>query len=430
MTVAIALATLGCRSNHADTEEIKRLFPPPVFTLVPFDQEAQVYIVNTCTVTGRADRQSRQLLNRARRRNANALVIATGCYVSVDAPGLFAQVDGVFLVPGNRPQDILALVEEQLGLSPTPCIDNPCCFPHGLPRARPYLKVQDGCPYHCTYCLVSSARPGSTSLPLDNVRDEAQLMAKQGAKEIVITGIHLGLYGRDLPGRPSLSLLLREVARTVPHCLVRLSSLEPMDLDEALFSVIDGEANICHHLHLPVQSGSDAVLEAMGRPYTRRNMEDLVARAMSLIPDLTLGTDIIVGFPGETSSDFHQSASLVADLPFAYAHVFPYSLRPGTVAALLPDQVSEYEKKSRSAVLRQIAREKRNAWLNQAVGRQMQVVLEGRADDRNLVKGTSSYYHPVAVPHYQGPIPARVRVRAISVDRTARLLECQMDENI
>ena len=421
------MTTLGCRSNHADTAAIMDRLSPGHVDVVPFDGKADVYVVNTCTVTAVADRQSRQLLYRAHRRNPEALIIATGCYPTVSPEAIAEAAPFVTLVPGADPRTVADMIHQKTGI-PDISGPDPETHPFGLAQSRPYLKVQQGCPMGCAYCIVPKARPGSESLTLPEAVAAARSLADSGAREIVITGTHLGLYGKDLRPKANLAILLKTLARAVQHVRFRISSLEPWDVDEELLTTIAGTPQICRHLHLPLQSGCAATLRRMRRPYTPQRFADIVAMAGRLLPGFTLGTDIIVGFPGETDDEFKESQQFFSTLPLAYAHVFPYSERPGTDAADMRHKVPYQTARRRAGMLRAIALEKKRGRLDAALGEVYDVILDAPpTDGQNYINGMSCEYFPFRVRYTDSIANAvTVTVRALTVDdNTMRIIgEC------
>ena len=421
------MTTLGCRSNHADTAAMMDRLSPDHVELVPFDGRADVYVVNTCTVTAAADRQSRQLLYRAHRRNPTALIIATGCYPTVSPEAIANAAPFVTLVPGADPLAVADIIHEKTGI-PDVSGPNPETHPFGLPQSRPYLKVQQGCPIGCSYCILPKARPGSESLSLSEAVKAAASLAASGAREIVVTGTHLGLYGKDLRPKADLATLLKTLAQALPDLRFRISSLEPWDVTEDLLITIADTPQICRHLHLPLQSGSGATLQRMRRPYTPQRFADIVAMAGDLLPGLTLGTDIIVGFPGETEEEFKESREFFSALPLTYAHVFPYSERPGTDAADMLPKISPPVTRRRAGMLRTIAMEKKRRQLASALGGVYDVIFDAPpTDGQEYINGMSREYFPFLVKYTNSfpdtPVHA-VRAVAIEEDGMRIIGEC------
>ncbi|MHB1414278.1 MAG: tRNA (N(6)-L-threonylcarbamoyladenosine(37)-C(2))-methylthiotransferase MtaB [Chloroflexota bacterium] len=351
----VAFATLGCKVNQAETDTMAAGLARAGFRRVEFGRPADVVVINTCTVTHVADRKSRQLVRQARRLNERALVVATGCYAEI-APDTVAEL-GVDVVVGNRDKD--RLVDVVLGVCP---IDAPPAL--GAPpksRTRAFLKVQDGCDNFCTYCIVPHARGRQRSVPLASVIAAAQAREAEGFHEVVLTGVHVGAYGRDfasgplaagedgLASSPRLAGLLRAILVETALERVRLSSLEPEDLTPELLALWrEHPGRLCRHFHLPLQSGSDGVLHRMGRRYRTADYARLVAEVRRVVPGAAITTDLMVGFPGESEQEYAETREFVRGMGFAGMHVFRYSPRPGTPAARLPGQVRTLVAKERS----------------------------------------------------------------------------------
>ncbi len=376
----VALATLGCKVNQAETEEIAAGLARAGFCRVDFGEPADIYVINTCTVTHVADRKSRNLIRQARRRNERALVVATGCYAEV-APEQIGRLGGVDLVVGNR--DKAHLVELIRDACPT--AGRP--VPAARSRTRAFLKVQDGCDNFCTYCIVPRARGRSRSEPLAAVVAAAQARLAEGCREIVLTGVHVGAYGRDRAGKPrqrnggpesvGLADLLRALLTQTGVERIRLSSLEPEDLgDELLALWREHPDRLCRHFHLPLQSGSDDVLRRMGRRYQTADYAALVERVRAAVPDVAVTTDLMVGFPGEGEAEHRASYEFVRAMRFAGVHVFRYSPRPGTPAARLPEQVPAAVAKARSEEMLALAAAQARDFRARLVGRTLPVLFE------------------------------------------------------
>jgi threonylcarbamoyladenosine tRNA methylthiotransferase MtaB len=400
----VALVTLGCKVNQCESAGMADRLRQMGHTLVGFDAEADVCIVNTCTVTARTDFQSRQLIRRAARRNPGAPVIVTGCYAQV-APDLIKALPNVRLVAGNAEKE---LIPELLG----PLNGGPAevrvrdistvrrfsgLIPERFPgRTRAFLKIQDGCNARCSYCIVPTARGPSRSLEPRDVLEHIAALARAGYREIVLTGVHLGAWGADLAPARGLPSLLRDVETSGTIGRLRLSSIEPLEVNEELIACMRESTVLCPHLHIPLQSGDDRVLAAMGRHYGRQFFRDLVNRLAAEIPGLAIGVDVMAGFPGEGDREFENTAELLRDLPVSYLHVFPYSERPGTKAASLPGKIEEGIRAERAAALRALGLAKREAFANRAVGSRQTVLVEGSRDRKTgRLKGFTGNYIPV-----------------------------------
>lgn len=350
----VYLETLGCRLNYSEMERLARDLVARGHHVVSSPEEADVCVLNTCAVTTTAEAKSRALARAMARANRRARLVITGCYATL-SPEAVRALPQVQLVVENREKDrMAALLDAWAGefpdLSPEE-VTQPDRTPFAATRTRAFVKVQDGCRNRCAFCIVTIARGEERSRPIDLVLEEIRRLEAEGFQEAVLTGVHLGAYGRDLG--TDLTALVRAILRHTRLPRLRLSSLEPWDLTPKFFDLwAESEGRLCPHLHLPLQSGCDATLRRMGRRYTTEGYARLVEAARERIPGLTITTDIIVGFPGETDEEFQQSYRFVESMGFAHLHVFPYSRRPGTPAARMPGQVPEVVKKERSAAMR------------------------------------------------------------------------------
>jgi threonylcarbamoyladenosine tRNA methylthiotransferase MtaB len=428
--VKVALATLGCKVNQCESAGIAEAVTGRGMTLVPFDQVADCYIINTCTVTGRTDYQSRQLIRRAIRQNPSAAVFVTGCYAQ-RAPEEIARIPGVRLIAGNAekaglidrigeagggtPHILLGDIQGQKTISPL----GSTVFPE---HTRAFLKIQDGCNASCAYCIVPAARGASRSLPPVEVAERIAELARTGYLEVVLTGIHLGAYGRDLTPPADLAALVRRSVDQRAIERLRLSSIEPCEVTQELITLIGSSGHLCRHLHIPLQSGDDGILAVMGRNYDAALFGDLIRGIHAAVPGIAIGSDVMAGFPGETPEAFSNTLRLIEALPLAYLHVFPYSPRPGTPAAAMPGQIPEAEKKRRAEILRRAGTLKRSAFAAGFIGTPLSVLIEARKDKASgLPLGFTDNYIPVAV-RGAGAAPNRiVRVRPESF-RNGRLV--------
>jgi threonylcarbamoyladenosine tRNA methylthiotransferase MtaB len=418
--VKVALATLGCKVNQCESAGIAEAVTGRGMTLVPFDQSADCYIINTCTVTGRTDYQSRQLIRRALRQNPAAAVFVTGCYAQ-RAPEEIARIPGVRLIAGNAEKaGLIERIGEAVGGTPRILLGDirsegtisplgATVFPE---HTRAFLKVQDGCNASCTYCIVPAVRGASRSLPPERVADEIAELARTGYREVVLTGIHLGAYGRDLTPPADLTSLIRHSIAQRAVERLRLSSIEPREVTPELIALVGSSDLLCRHLHIPLQSGDSGILAAMGRNYDAALFGDLIRGIHAAVPGIAIGCDVMAGFPGESPEAFSNTLHLIEELPLAYLHVFPYSPRPGTPAASMPGQVPEAEKKRRAETLRRAGALKRSTFAAQFIGTELAVLIEARTDKASgLPLGLSDHYIPVAV-RGPGAAPNRiVRVR-------------------
>ncbi len=402
------IITLGCKVNQYESEAVAAQLERAGLIAAGPGDKLDLCIVNTCTVTGRAAMQSRQAIRQAVRTHPGAQVIVTGCYAQTAATEI-SGIDGVDAILGIRDKPhLIDLVIDRYRLSPdrlkgaaAPGMD-PIFRPAPGNRSRPFLKVQDGCEAYCTYCIVPYARGPSRSLTPDKAIAAIRRLKQAGYHEVVLTGIHLGCYGDDLDPSTDLLALLEQIRQTGAIGRVRLSSIEPREFSDALLDFMaddtDAPGRICPHFHIPLQSGDDAILQKMHRPYTSRYFAKLVRNIVRLMPEAAVGVDILVGFPGETEAAFAHTRRLIDDLPVAYLHVFPFSPRQGTPAYHFPQKVSAAEIKARCEVMREIGKKKKSDFYRRFVGKQLEVIAEHRKHlPEGYGVGTSANYIPVLV---------------------------------
>lgn len=381
----VAFFTLGCKVNQFETDSLAELFRSRGYNVVPFEQQADVYVINTCTVTNSGDRKSRQMIRRAAR--PGSVVVVTGCYAQTE-PGEVLNIPGVDLVVGTQGRErIVDLVEEQRrGMAPRSIVGELSSRFEDIPayefagRTRAMVKIQEGCRQFCSYCKVPFARGPLRSMPADDVLGRVRALIDRGYKEIVLTGIHLGLYERETGGA-GLANLVRRVLDLPGLVRLRLGSLEPMDFDDHLIALFESQSPLCPHLHLPLQSGSDEVLQRMRRPYAAEEFLRLVERLRGANPDLAVSTDIIVGFPGETDARFAESYRFCERVGFSRMHVFQYSPRRGTPAAEWPDQVPAVVKRDRGRSMRALGRNMAVAYHRRFIGCEVRVLTEEQQGD-------------------------------------------------
>lgn len=416
-TPRIAFTTLGCKVNQSETDLLARQFAAAGYLRVAFDQPAEVYVVNTCTVTHVADRKSRHLIHRARRLNPEALVVATGCFASTFGGEL---ADEHTLVIRNREKGhILPLVDGRLKRTTPPDVSTVDLEKYGdlLPghdRSRAMVKVQDGCDSHCAYCIIPRARGRSRSLAPQDVTDRIEQLVREGHAEIVITGVDLGSYGQENDAFPDLGGLLRRILDSTHVARIRVSSLEPGDFD-ASWLPLWRDPRLCRHLHVPLQSGSGAVLTRMKRSYTPDQFEQMVVRCRKEIPGVAITTDVMCGFPGESEGEFDEGLEFIRRISFDGMHVFKYSLRSGTPAVRLPGQVREEVKDRRSRILRAEGAAGAERLLDRHRGSYAAVVWEGAKD--GLCRGvTDTNVRVYATPPVATGRVERVRLGAAFLD--------------
>lgn len=382
-----AVYTLGCKVNQVESEALVEQLQRRGYQLVKAGIPADLCIINTCSVTAASDRKSRNLIRRAARSNPGARVVVTGCLAELE-PESIAAIEGVDLAAGNSLKDsLIDLIECQsdqiarhlVALPPeNTCPTLPRIYyerPHQ--RSRAFIKIADGCQNFCSYCIIPYARGPVKSKKAEDVIAEINQLQSIGYREIVLTGINIGFYGHDLPGTMGLTELLARILReTGDGYRLRLGSLNPLEIKPELLEMVNQETRLCRHLHIPLQSGSDSVLQRMGRAYNGVFFAGLLEQAARLIEGIGLTTDVITGFPGESEGDFSETRDLLASLPLLNMHVFRYSPRPGTPAATMSEQVPEASKEVRSRELLTLAREKRASFLSGMIGRECSVLVE------------------------------------------------------
>jgi threonylcarbamoyladenosine tRNA methylthiotransferase MtaB len=396
----IAFHTLGCKVNSYDTEAIWHLFREKGYAQVDFDDMADVYIINTCTVTHTGDKKSRQMIRRAIRRNPDATVVVTGCYAQV-APNEILEIPGVDLVIGTQGREkILEYVEraaeEKNPFSVVSSVRKQREFEEldvfdFTDRTRASLKIQEGCNNFCTFCIIPYSRGFIRSRKPENVIKQAKKLVEAGYYEVVLTGIHTGGYGDDLEDY-SLADLLVDLEREVPDLRrIRISSIEASELDEKMIRVLAASKKVVRHLHIPLQAGSNRVLQRMNRKYTVEQFAASLAEVRKALPDLAITSDVIVGFPGETEEEFEDTYNFIRDQHFADLHVFPYSRRNFTPAAKYKDQVEEQEKEHRVARLIELADSLQVLYSAKFIGQTLEVIPEERNEIGKLIGFTDNY---------------------------------------
>jgi len=373
----IALDTLGCKLNQAEAEFLARQLAEAGYRLVSLVDEADVYILNTCTVTHVADAKSRHWLRLAHRRNPNALVVATGCYAQ-RVPQELAQIEGVSLVVGNdEKQHLLRLLQESSCLScPTSIQEVSATNYHLAFRTRAFIKIQDGCNSFCSYCIVPTVRGREHSLPVEQIVAEVRHRVADGGKEVVLTGTEIGSYNYN---GVSLKGLLENILAETDVTRLRISSLQPQGISSELIRLWR-DSRLCSHFHLSLQSGSDGVLRRMNRRYSVSDYQGAVSLIRALVPEVAIATDFIVGFPGETEEEFEESYNICQQMEYARIHVFSYSRRSGTQASQLPQQISAQVKKERSQKMLALHKESSQNFRQQFLGKNMLVLWEKQSD--------------------------------------------------
>lgn len=433
--VTVTVSTLGCRLNQVESQEIGALLEGHGFRVVPAGEPAQVHVVNTCTVTGRADFSDRQIVRRVARAQPDALLVVTGCYAQTD-PAAVAGLPGVDLVVGNQekyrlPELLSSLVKQARPLIRVADIASArevpiAPFARVAGRSRAFVKIQDGCQHRCAFCIVPAARGRSRSQEPKVIVDQVRGLAAAGYADVTLTGVDIGHYGWDLYPRTSLAALLRLLSAVEGVRWLRLSSVLPSYFTPELLEIVTTVAVMAPHVHVPLQSGSDRVLRLMRRPYHTGMYRAVVDRLAAAMPDLGLGADVIVGHPGETDVDFEATLRFVEALPFTALHVFAYSDRKGTEAARRPDHVAPSVIRERSRRLRQLGAEKSLAFRRGLVGRRREaVVLETRDRRTGRLAALTDNYVEVTLdgPDSLGRRIVPLTITEACADRTQARLE-------
>ncbi|UCH65382.1 MAG: tRNA (N(6)-L-threonylcarbamoyladenosine(37)-C(2))-methylthiotransferase MtaB [Ignavibacterium sp.] len=398
MPDTVALHTIGCKLNFSETSTIGNQFLLNGYNLVPLDSSADIYVFNTCTVTENAERDCRQLIRKALRRNPNAYIIVTGCYAQL-RPDEIAGIEGVDAVLGSNEKFQLFSLLNNFNSSNIACVHvgslddvNEFGDAHSTDadsRTRAYFKIQDGCDYNCTFCTIPLARGTSRSMDPNKAVEEFRKLVEDGYKEIILTGVNVGDYGKKY--NVEFYDLLLKLIQVEGEFRIRISSIEPNLLSDGIIDLIAEEDKICNHLHIPLQSGSPEILNSMQRRYTIKDYENVIMQAHEKIIDLGIGVDIIVGFPGETENHFIETHNFLRDLPISYLHVFTYSERPDTKAIYLPNMVKIKERKRRNKILRILSEKKKRSFYENMVGKISTVLFEDAAIDE-IMKGFTSNY--------------------------------------
>jgi len=422
---SVAITTLGCKTNQFESAAMIEQFKNAGYEIVPFTVPADIYVINSCTVTARTDSETRRLIRRARRLNIDAKIVATGCYAQV-APDELERLPEVDAVFGNREKlDITRFVETGKSLVSdisTPHTAEPLRLESFAEHTRAFLQVQNGCNAFCSYCIVPYARGRSRSVKLQDVLEEIKKLAGNGYKEVVLTGIHLGAYGVDLDPPASLTGLVRLISEAALILRLRIGSIEPNELDDEFIDLLAASDTICHHLHLPLQSGSDSVLKRMGRQYSSGYIRKLFEKLALSMPDAFMGADLIAGFPGESEEEFMDTVRLVEDLPFSDLHVFPYSRRPGTKAAEMPGHLHPTVITERARQLRKLALTKKASFIQRFAGEELAVLVQKYDQKTALCHGLSRNFINIEFPGKKELVNSEQRVKIVS-DRKGALLQ-------
>jgi len=382
----VALHNLGCKVNAYETEAMQQMLEAAGYEIVPFEPGADIYVINTCSVTNIADRKSRQMLHKAKKMNPDAIVVAAGCYVQADTKKAEADASIDIIIGNNKKQELIPILESyRTGhQKTTECVDiNHTKEYENLEidrteeHTRAYLKVQDGCNQFCTYCIIPYARGRIRSKKTEDVVNEVKRLAASGCQEVVLTGIHLSSYGKERPeDQENLLTLIQAVHQVDGIERIRLGSLEPGIITEEFAAAISSLPKVCPQFHLSLQSGCTTTLKRMNRRYTAEEYREKCEILRKYYPAPALTTDVITGFPGETEEEFEESRSFVDSIHFYETHIFPYSKREGTKAAGMPDQLTEQVKKERSRILIALGKEHQREYMEQFLGQEKEVLFE------------------------------------------------------
>jgi threonylcarbamoyladenosine tRNA methylthiotransferase MtaB len=391
-----ALFTLGCKLNYAETETIERQFRERGFTVVPFNEGADVYVINTCSVTSQADKKCRNIIQKAIRQSPDSFVAVVGCYSQLQSEKL-AKIPGVDIVLGTKEKlrifDYVNEFEKKAEAEVYSCnISGVREFDPSFSvsgRTRSFVKIQDGCDYFCSYCTIPLARGRSRSNTIEKVIQDAMDVAGRGAREVVLTGVNIGDFGKGADQK--IIDLMRELDAIGQIDRFRISSIEPNLLTDELINFVAGSERFVPHFHIPLQSGCDKILDLMNRKYRREVFADRVLRIKSVLPDAGVGADVIVGFPGESAGDFEDTLSFIRDLPVSFLHVFSYSDRPNTKAEKMPGKVSPNERERRSKVLHELADVKMKEFFLSQKGKNDKVLFESRHKSGLFYGHTGNY---------------------------------------
>jgi threonylcarbamoyladenosine tRNA methylthiotransferase MtaB len=432
----VAITTLGCKINQFESAAMVEALAAEGFQVVPFAGPADIYLINTCTVTAKTDAESRRLIRRAARQNPAARIAVTGCYAQVAFEELrdMAEVD---LILGNsEKKGIATLLKEidsgQLDSGPRVRVSDISLekSTEGTPlesfaeHTRAFLQVQNGCDAKCAYCIVPAARGNSRSVPPAMALEAIATFASRGFREVVLTGIHLGGYGLDLIPPTTLLDLLAAVEKGALVERLRIGSVEPTEVADEMIRFLATAKTVCPHLHIPLQSGSDSVLARMNRTYPAALFRDVVEKLATAVPDICLGTDVITGFPGETAAEFAAGYDFLASLPLAYLHVFPFSPRAGTPAAAMANPVQSAALSERAKELRKLSDRKKGEFYQRFLGRELQVLVQ-RGEKNGLLTGLSRNYIPVLLRGGSATlINSEVTVRVTGVARDNLIADC------
>ncbi len=388
---SVAFTTLGCKVNQYDTDAVKGMFLQKGYEVKDFEELADIYVINTCSVTAMGEKKSRQLIRKAKRQNNEACIVVMGCYAQL-APDVISAIDGVSLVVGtNDRHRIVDLVEEiktteekinaVKNIMLQSDFEEMPLYGQEIEKARAYIKIQEGCNNYCSFCIIPYTRGKLKSRKPEDIMAEAKRLTDYGYKEVILTGIHLGNYGVEWKLDIGLADVVEGLLKNEKIERIRLGSIESVEVSDRLIELMKRNPRVCSHLHLPLQSGSNKILKLMNRHYDLEQFKSLVRRLRKEIPSLSITTDVIVGFPGEDDESFAETVDTIKEIGFTHIHVFPYSKREGTPAAQMKEQVPEAVKKARVGILNQLSREGFIYYASQWKEKEVHVLIESEGED-------------------------------------------------
>ena len=395
---SVAFHTLGCKLNYSETSTISEEFVKKGFIKTNISDKADVYVINTCTVTENAEKDCRQIVRKALRNNPSAYIIITGCYAQLRAEEI-SKIEGVDAVLGSNEKfkifDLISDFDKEdvscIYVDPKERLNefNSAQSTDSDDRTRAYFKIQDGCDYKCSFCTIPLARGQSRSMDPKSALSKFRQLVESGYKEIILTGVNVGDYGKN--SDTDLHRLLQDFSSINGDYRIRISSIEPNLLTDEIIDLVSGNPKFCNHFHIPLQSGSDKILKLMQRRYTTADYKKVLFKLAEKVKDVGIGVDVIIGFPGETEIDFNNTYNFIKDLPATYLHVFSYSERPNTLAAVMSDKVDIGEKKRRSSMLRILSEKLKNEFYRKMIDKELQVLFENTQKNSSMFGFTSNY---------------------------------------
>jgi len=385
-----AIHTLGCKTNQLESATIHDSLVQDGYTAVKFSNIADFYIINTCSVTAKSDSESAYYIRKAKSTNPEAKIIVTGCYAQLKPEDINADI----IVGNAQKLDLLNYIKSNTGIVTDIMeeeffLDKKVFSTEGKTRAN--IKIQDGCNNRCTYCIIPYARGKSRSNSLENIIEQIKIYTEKGYKELVVTGIHIGQWGLDFSPKQTFIDLLREIEKIESLKRFRLGSLDPNEIDDEVIEFLTNSQKFAHHIHISLQNANDEILKLMNRRYSVAHVKEIMAKIKSRIPDISIGCDVIVGFPTETEEQFEICANNLSEMPFSYMHVFPYSVRERTPASRM-QQVQDSKKTIRANRLRSIAKAKKEEFIQSLLGQNIEVLIENKRAKSGRLKGVSSNY--------------------------------------